>query len=59
MKILIDLTSLADNFSGLERFAANIAFEMIKKSEHAFILVFKESIHPMFESARLVWTLEN
>lgn len=52
MKILIDLTALSDNFSGIERFAANIAYEMIKKSEHTFVLVFKESIHPMFEDAQ-------
>ena len=31
MRILIDLTSLADNFSGIERFAACLANEMIKE----------------------------
>ena len=29
MKILIDLTSLADNFSGIERYALNISKQMI------------------------------
>ena len=48
MKILIDLTSLADNFSGIERFAACLASEMIKNRNHNFILLFKESIHPIF-----------
>lgn len=48
MKILIDLTSLADNFSGIERYAACLTKEMIKHKEHNFILVFKESIHTFF-----------
>ena len=29
MKVLIDLTSLADNFSGIERFALSITKELI------------------------------
>ncbi len=29
MRIAIDLTSLADNFSGIERYAMNIAKELI------------------------------
>lgn len=48
MKILIDLTSLADNFSGIERYAACLAKEMIENKDHEFILVFKNSIHPLF-----------
>ena len=48
MKIAIDLTSLADNFSGIERYAMNITKELIaldKKQEHTYILLFKRSIH--------------
>jgi glycosyltransferase involved in cell wall biosynthesis len=52
MKILIDLTSLADNFSGIERYAASLTFEMIKQKENQYILIFKESIHPMFLKAK-------
>ena len=51
MKILIDLTSLADNFSGIERFAACLALEMTKNAAHSYMLVFKEEVHPMFEDA--------
>jgi glycosyltransferase involved in cell wall biosynthesis len=49
MKILLDLTSLADNFSGIERFALCIAKEMIKNREIQYILVFKNIIHPDFD----------
>ncbi|MCM1082013.1 MAG: glycosyltransferase family 4 protein [Clostridium sp.] len=49
MKVLIDLSALADNFSGIERYAASIAYELIKHKEHKFILVFKKEIHKMFE----------
>lgn len=48
MKICIDLTSLADNFSGIERFAACISYEMINQSDDNYILIFKDAIHPMF-----------
>ncbi len=48
MRIFIDLTALADNFSGIERYAASIALNLIEQSEDTFILAFKESIHPMF-----------
>lgn len=48
MKILIDLTSLADNFSGIERYAACLSREMIIGSTDTFILVFKNKIHEMF-----------
>lgn len=51
MKILIDLTSLADNFSGIERFAACLALEMTANDAHSYILVFKEQVHPIFEAA--------
>lgn len=49
MKICIDLTSLADNFSGIERFAASITYYMIEQSDNDYILIFKERVHPMFE----------
>lgn len=49
MKILIDLTSLADNFSGIERYAACISYEMILESQDEYILLFKGSVHPIFE----------
>lgn len=50
MKILIDLTSLADNFSGIERYAASLALEMLHDEKNTYILVFKESVHPWFEA---------
>lgn len=49
MKILIDLTALADNFSGIERYAACISYEMILQSEDKYILLFKDKVHPVFE----------
>lgn len=48
MKILIDLTSLADNFSGIERYAACLALEMLTNKSNNYILIFKNNIHPMF-----------
>ena len=51
MKILIDLTSLADNFSGIERFAACLALEMTGNESHSYTLVFKEQVHPLFAEA--------
>lgn len=48
MKVLIDLTSLADNFSGIERFAMSIAKELIRHQEMDFVLVFKNEIHKEF-----------
>lgn len=48
MKIVIDLTSLADNFTGIERYALNIARALIRqdqKQEHTYILLFKKEIH--------------
>lgn len=51
MKIAIDLTSLADNFSGIERFAANIARCLIKEAQnYEYILVFKQEVHPFFRA---------
>lgn len=49
LKIAIDLTSLADNFSGIERYALNISREMIKNDTYnEYILLFKNSIHPLY-----------
>lgn len=48
MTILIDLTSLADNFSGIERFAACLSLALIKNKGNDYILLFKEAVHPMF-----------
>ena len=48
MRICVDLTSLADNFSGIERFALSITKEMIKNTEHHWILLFKNSVHKEF-----------
>lgn len=51
MRIAVDLTSLADNFSGIERYAMNIARELVemdRKEEHTYILLFKRAVHPEF-----------
>lgn len=58
MKILIDLTSLADNFSGIERFAACISKELIQNSKYNFVLLFKNTIHPMFERYKNLSNIE-
>lgn len=49
MRICVDLTSLADNFSGIERFALSITKELIKNKDHQWILLFKNSIHKDFD----------
>ena len=46
MKVLIDLTSLADNFSGIERFALSITKELISdqsRSDIEYIKIFLRS----------------
>lgn len=48
MRICVDLTSLADNFSGIERFALSISKELIKNTEHHWILLFKNFVHKEF-----------
>ncbi len=48
MRICVDLTALADNFSGIERFALSITKELIKNNNHEWILLFKNSIHEEF-----------
>lgn len=52
MRICIDLTSLDDNFSGIERYAACLSKEMIKDESNEFILVFKNKVHSLFEEQR-------
>lgn len=51
MRIAIDLTSLADNFSGIERYAMSIAEELIALDDekNTYILLFKRKIHKKFE----------
>lgn len=49
MRIVIDLTALADNFSGVERYAFNFAKELILQEKlNDYALLFKEKIHPDF-----------
>lgn len=51
MKVLIDLTSLADNFSGIERFALEITKVLIAdqtRDDIEYILVFKNEVHKEF-----------
>lgn len=50
MRILIDLTSLADHLSGIERYAACLTIEMLKETGNKYILIFKKSVHPLFQS---------
>lgn len=49
-KIAIDLTSLDDNFSGIERFALSISKTLIEADKrNRYILIFKNSIHSEFK----------
>ena len=50
MKILIDLTSLADNFSGVERFALSVTKELQKVQGLKLILIFKNKVHEAFRN---------
>lgn len=69
MKTAIDLTALSDNFSGIERYAMNIAKALIdgdRAGEDTWILLFKRKIHPEFEKYKRcknvefrVWQGEN
>ena len=50
MKILIDLTSLDDNFSGIERYSFNITKAFIELyPEYEYVLVFKNRIFDGFK----------
>lgn len=49
MRIVIDLTALADNFSGLERYALNISLNLVKNDdENNYILLFKNNVFKDF-----------
>lgn len=49
MKIALDLTSLYDNLSGIERFALNISKSLITNDkQNDYILIFKNEIHEEF-----------
>lgn len=49
MKIAIDLTSLADNFSGIERYAAYISLNLLRcDDKNQYVLLFKDGIHALF-----------
>ncbi len=49
MRIAVDLTALADNFSGIERYALNMTIELLKMdSGDIFELVFKKEVFPDF-----------
>lgn len=50
MRICVDLTSLADNFSGIERFALSITKELVRNKEHHWILLFKNSVYRDFKT---------
>ncbi|MCD7766900.1 MAG: glycosyltransferase family 4 protein [Lachnospiraceae bacterium] len=50
MIIAMDLTSLDDNFTGIERYALNMALELIKAADgDSFELIFKNQIFPDFK----------
>jgi len=50
VKIGIDLTALADNFSGIERFTMNIAYQLIINfPKDKFVLIFKNQIFKLFK----------
>jgi len=50
MKIGIDLTALEDNFSGIERFTMNIAYQLIVHfPEDTFVLIFKNKVFKLFQ----------
>ena len=49
MRIAIDLTALADNFSGIERYACEMAKAILRlNTSDFFILLFKDNIFPDF-----------
>ncbi len=49
MKILIDLTPLADHLSGIERYAACLTLEMMNNTNNSYILIFKKNVHFLFQ----------
>ena len=53
MKILIDLTSIYDKLSGIEKFCLNISKNMLlQDEENEYVLVFKKEVHKEFEFIR-------
>lgn len=50
MTVAIDLTSLDDNFSGIERYALSITKELIKDTSLDFLLIFKNKISHFSEN---------
>lgn len=58
MKICIDLTPLAGNFSGIERFSACIAKELVQNVNHSFVLLFKNAVHPIFDEYKNLSNIE-
>lgn len=49
MRIAVDLTALADNFTGIERYALNMTLELLKQDDqNTYELIFKEEVHPEF-----------
>lgn len=48
LKIVVDLTSLDDNFSGIEKFALSTTKEMLKYKGNEYVLIFKNRIHDEF-----------
>lgn len=51
MRVAIDLTALADNFSGIERYAAELSRALLDIDDKNFyFLVFKEDVHPALTS---------
>jgi len=50
MTVCIDLTSLADNFSGIERYALSMTQVLINNSNIEYILIFKDKVYEFFDS---------
>lgn len=50
MKVCVDLTSLADNFSGIERYAASLTKELIQDKSVEYTLLFKNEVHAIFRN---------
>lgn len=50
MRIVIDATSLADNFSGIERYCLNLCLSMIKNdNKNNYEIVFKKEVYKDFK----------
>lgn len=47
MRVAIDLTALADHLSGIERYAGNVARQLVLlDADDDFVLLFKGAVHP-------------